>query len=221
MSAPAPAPSPAPAAAERDTRAAVFVALLCGGWIAGALWARQVGIWIGISSAALLLGTGVLCSRRGASVRAQLRPSRRHIAVGTIAGLVMVGATWVLFPIALRLVPQVLPETAALYGAFGQATPWKLALMSLVILGEEVVWRGAVQGTLGRRTGRFAVVLAALAYGAAHLPVGSLLLAVVALCCGLYWGLLAALTRSLVPPLLAHLIWDMVVLVWAPLLSRR
>lgn len=213
--------APAAAAPDRDTRAAVFVAILCAGWIAGALWARQVGIWIGISSAALLLGAGVLCSRRGALVRAQLRPSFRHVAVGTVAGLLMVGATWVLFPLSLRLVPQVLPETAALYGAFGQATPLKLAVMSLVILGEEVVWRGAVQGTLSRRTGRFAVVLAALAYGAAHLPVGSLLLAVVALCCGLYWGLLAALTRSLVPPLLAHLIWDLTVLVWAPLLGRR
>jgi membrane protease YdiL (CAAX protease family) len=64
------------------------------------------------------------------------------------------------------------------------------------------------------------VVVAALAYGVGHAPVGSLLLPVVALCCGLYWSALRQWTGSLVPALLAHVLWDLTVLFWAPLVTR-
>jgi membrane protease YdiL (CAAX protease family) len=125
----------------------------------------------------------------------------------------------VLFPLVLRCVPAVGPQTAALYAAFGRATPLKLAMMLLVIVGEEGVWRGAVQQRLAGYLGRWpAVAVTAVLYAIAHLPVGSPLLAVVALCCGLYWSHLAAWTGSLLCPLLTHAIWDVAVLVVWPLL---
>jgi uncharacterized protein len=61
------------------------------------------------------------------------------------------------------------------------------------------------------------VVLAALAYALAHAPLGSPLLVAVALLCGLTWGALRATTASLLPPLLAHLLWDVLVLLCVPL----
>jgi membrane protease YdiL (CAAX protease family) len=39
----------------------------------------------------------------------------------------------------------------------------------------------------------------------------------VALLCGIVWGALRAASRSLLPPLVAHLVWDVLVLLWLPL----
>jgi membrane protease YdiL (CAAX protease family) len=64
------------------------------------------------------------------------------------------------------------------------------------------------------------VTLAALAYALAHAPAGSPLLVAIALLCGLAWGTLRATTSSLVPSLLAHLVWDVLVFLWLPLDAR-
>jgi len=57
--------------------------------------------------------------------------------------------------------------------------------------GEELVWRGVVQTALARRLGPWrGVPIAALAYAVAHAPLGSPVLVVVALLCGMAWGAL-------------------------------
>jgi membrane protease YdiL (CAAX protease family) len=61
------------------------------------------------------------------------------------------------------------------------------------------------------------VLLAAATYALAHAAIGSLLLVVVALLCGIVWGALRAASKSLLPPLIAHLVWDVLVLLWLPL----
>lgn len=188
-------------------------------WLVGAGLAHWLGVWMGIGSTALVLGTAVLAA--SAQVRRQLRPSLRLIGIGAAAGIVMIAATHILFPLAVRLFPGLKEQTAALYGSLGAPTPNKLAIIVFVILGEELVWRGAVQTALARRFGAIpTVLLAAVLYGAGHVPVGMPLLAVVALCCGLYWSALRALTGSLVAVLVTHILWDLTVMAWAPLVSR-
>lgn len=132
----------------------------------------------------------------------------------------MIAATHLLFPILVRLVPVLQWHTQELYGSLGAPTPGKLAVIVVVILGEELVWRGAVQAVVEPRLGAIAaVVLTAVAYGAGHVPVGSPLLPVVALCCGLYWSALVRATGSLVPTLICHIMWDLTVLAFAPLVK--
>ncbi len=78
-----------------------------------------------------------------------------------------------------------------------------------------------MQTALVRRLGPWrGVILAALAYALAHAPLGSPVLVVVALSCGVVWGALRAASASLVPSLLAHLVWDILVLLWLPLDAR-
>jgi uncharacterized protein len=59
------------------------------------------------------------------------------------------------------------------------------------------------------------VAILAACYAAATLPLGSPLLAACAFLCGLAWGSLRVATRSLAPPIVAHIVWDLgVLLVW-------
>ncbi len=115
--------------------------------------------------------------------------------------------------------PSIPSETALLYAAF-RAPSRLLASLALgpVILGEELVWRGIVQSALVRRLGPWAgVSAAAVAYALALVPLGSPVMVAAALLCGFVWGTLRLRTASLFPTLVAHLLWDGVVLFWLPL----
>jgi membrane protease YdiL (CAAX protease family) len=187
-------------------------------WLVAAASAEVLGIWSAIGGAAVLLGLAVL--RFGQpSPGARLKPSVRLVLLGAALGGLMAVATHLAHPLVVRALPFVAQETERLYAAF-RAPSLVVAAVGLVpvVAGEELVWRGLVQTALVRRFGAWrGVLLGALVYGLALLPLGLPLLAVVAFFCGLAWGALCALTGSLVPTLVAHLLWDVLVLLWLPL----
>lgn len=190
-------------------------------WVIVAASTGPLGIWLAIGGTAVALGVAVLVFDRPAASRL-LQPSPRLVLLGAAAGGVMAAATYLLYPLLARLAPFIATDTARLYSAF---RPSSLLIASValgpVVLGEELVWRGVVQAVLVRRLRPWGgVTLAAAVYALAHAPLGSPVLVMVALSCGLFWGALRASTSSLVPTLVAHLVWDLLVLLWLPLDSR-
>jgi membrane protease YdiL (CAAX protease family) len=187
-------------------------------WLAAAASTGRLGLWTAIGGAAVSLGVAILLLDRPAPA-ALLQPSARRVLLGAVAGAAMAAATYLLYPLMIRVAPFVATDTAALYAAF-RAPSYILASVALVpiIVGEELVWRGVVQTALLPRAGTAgAVLLAAAVYGLVHAPLGSPVLVAAAFCCGLVWGALRAATGSLVPSLVAHLLWDALVLFWWPL----
>jgi len=190
-------------------------------WVIAAASTGPLGIWLAIGGSAVALGAAVLAFDRPAASRL-LQPSPRLVLLGAAAGGVMVSVTYLLYPVMSRLAPFIATDTARLYAAF-RAPSLLIASVALgpVVLGEELVWRGVVQSALVQRLGPWGgVTLAAVAYALTHAPLGSPVLVIVALLCGLFWGALRATTSSLVPSLVAHLAWDYLVLLWLPLASR-
>jgi uncharacterized protein YbjT (DUF2867 family)/membrane protease YdiL (CAAX protease family) len=145
------------------------------------------------------------------------RPRWRHLAQGAAAAAVLYAAG--------AVVVRLLVTSPALAAQMAQVYDWKrtvpdalaVPLLLLIVLGEEIVWRGAVTLPLAARLGPWAGVLAgAVAFSAAHLPLGMPVLLVAALGAGGFWGALAVKTRSLVPALVSHVLWDLTVLFWFP-----
>jgi membrane protease YdiL (CAAX protease family) len=166
----------------------------------------------------VVLGLAVWVTHRKA-LAGLLVPRGRDLLLGLAAGVVMTAATYLLYPPFVGMMPDLAAGTRELYHLFNSGpAPIRMTLLPLVILAEEVVWRGLVQSAAEPRVGRIpAAVLTAGLYSLAHLPVGSPLLAGIAWCCGLYWGLLRAGTGSLWVPLLAHALWDALVMAAFPL----
>lgn len=190
-------------------------------WLGAASITGPLGIWSALGGTAVALGVAVLALDRPAPT-ALLRPSPRLVLVGAAAGGLMAAATYLLYPALARLVPLIATDTAQLYAAF-RSPSRVVASMALVpvIVGEELVWRGVVQAALVRRWGAWGgVILAAVAYALVLAPLGSPVLVAVAFLCGLAWGALRATTASLVPTLMAHLLWNVLVLLWLPLDAR-
>ncbi len=127
----------------------------------------------------------------------------------------MAVASAVLFAPAAGAFPSRRAGVAALYAAF--RSPGALIvvfLMPMVVVFEEVVWRGAIHNALARRMSLpWAVVAGAVLYSLAHIPIGSAALVVTALGAGLCWSALRAFSDSLPAVVVAHLMWNFVVLV--------
>jgi hypothetical protein len=187
-------------------------------WLVASASAGVLGIWLALGGASIALGIAIFVRDRAAALRL-LRPSARLVLVGAAAGWSMGAATYLLYPVFARALPFIRTDMASLYASFREP-PRVIAALALlpVILGEELVWRGVVQTALARRLGPWrGVPVVALVYAFAHAPLGSPVLVVVALSCGMVWGALRAATASLVTSLLAHLVWDILVLLWLPL----
>jgi membrane protease YdiL (CAAX protease family) len=200
------------------------IAVAC--WLLGFAGVRITGSWTVLALLAALaaarLALGDLATRR------LLRPDPRSLVLGAVGGVAMVGGTYGLYRLLVPHFPQLPAATRGLYGllnAGGYRPPALAALVVLLSLCEELVWRGrplshaaAAPGAGvidGRAVARVAGV--ALLYGMASLASGSFLLAALASGCGFAWGLLRVAGRSLWPAVLTHAAWDLAVLVAWPL----
>lgn len=195
-----------------------FALFSFGFWALGALASRWIGIWPGVGGAALVLG--ILALRLFRHRLAELlQPRGGLILAGIAAALVMVPATYLLYAPAGLLPFQIPAQTQLLYDRFRESTALATVIMlPLCVVAEELIWRGVVQEALTRRLGaRPACLAAAAAYALAHAPVGSPLLPFIGFACGLFWGALRTGSRSLVPPLICHMLWDVLVFSVLPL----
>jgi membrane protease YdiL (CAAX protease family) len=119
----------------------------------------------------------------------------------------------------LQHVPGAPAQIAAAY-AWREGVPSLLALPLLlfIVLGEEIVWRNAITLPFAARLGPWrGAVLAAVAFAAAHVSLGIPVLLVAALGAGFFWSALVLKTRSAVPALVSHALWDVAVLFLWPL----
>jgi membrane protease YdiL (CAAX protease family) len=151
--------------------------------------------------------------------RELLAPRVKHLVAGVAAAVVLYVLAGCVFLSLASWFPALASETAALYGWKDQL-PLALAvalLVCVIVPGEEIVWRGAVTLPAAARWGPWrGCLVGAAAFSAAHLAFGSPLLLLAAAGAGFFWGGLVVKTRSLVPVLVCHLLWDLTVLFWLP-----
>jgi len=142
-----------------------------------------------------------------------LIPTRHSVATGLIATLPMFAAVTVLGALpfaALRRMRELLDEIVG--KLFREFSLLELATVSAMAgLGEELLFRGLVQGALTAPLGPTAALLiASIVFGLAHLITTAY--AVVAAAFGLYFGWLWTSSGNLVVPVVAHAVYDFVVL---------
>jgi len=173
-------------------------------------------VWYRMAAAALVLSTLAL-ARIDVGWRELYRPSLRHLGHGVVAAAVLYAAGAAIARL-LAVLPALAAQMATLYGWKSAVPPGPAAaLVAFIVLGEEIVWRGAVTLPLAARLGPWTGVLAAAAaFAAAHLTLGVPVLLLAALGAGAFWSALVIKTRSAVPALVCHILWDLTVLFWLP-----
>lgn len=189
-------------------------------WLAATAFVPDVRLGITIVG----IGGGVIVvALETGFFRRMLTPSIKLVAIGLAAAAVMIVATYGLYPIVVHAIPSVATSTQDLYVdklRIPHPTAIVLIVTGLIVIGEELLWRGIVQEAVaGRIQGLWSVPVSAVVYGLSHALIGSMLLTLVAVICGIFWSGIRWRTQSLLPALIAHLIWDMTILTH-PLVGR-
>jgi membrane protease YdiL (CAAX protease family) len=152
-------------------------------------------------------------------LRTRLRPTRRLVAMGVASGL----ALYALFSAGALVVGRtpLWPDIESVVELTRTTAPGMLAALVIVFgtsPSEEVLWRGAVFARLTRRYGAGwrPVVLSAVAYAFFVGLSGSLVLPLAALVCGVVWARQRQVTGSLVPSLVSHALWSLLMYLYVP-----
>ena len=148
----------------------------------------------------------------------QLRVRYRLIGLGGAVGVATVLATYVAYDAAVALVPALEAPVLALYEeAGGESLATRLALVSVIIAAEEVLFRGAFFDYVRARRGTaVAAAASVIVYATVVGAEGSWIIVAIGLLMGGIWTLLKVRTGSLIPPLIAHLVWTPAVIILWP-----
>ena len=155
-------------------------------------------------------------------LRTRLRPDRRLVAMGVVSGL----GLYLLFCAGALVVQQtpLAPRIQEVVELTRASAPAGLAALVIVFAtspSEEVLWRGAVFARMTRRYGPgwrpvvATTVLYALFVGLS----GSVVLSLAALVCGTVWARQRQVTGSLVPGMVSHALWSLLMFLWIPRVS--
>ena len=142
-------------------------------------------------------------------------------ALGAIAvGVALVAATHVAFRIVLVASPDLAITIRDLYASIEVGAP-RLTLVGLttvVVIGEELVWRGvAIEVLAGRRPPLHVAAISVALYVLPQLAGAAPLLIVAAFGLGSLFAAQRLITGRLADPLLTHAIWSIAVFVVLPL----
>lgn len=164
-----------------------------------------------------LVGAGLLAV--GLPWRRLLTPTVGRVARGVAGAVLLYAIAWGGFEVLARLVPDVSRQRDFMMGWRAGLAPLAAAVMlPLIVVGEELFWRGAVTLPLAGRLGPgVGILLGGFLFAAAHVAAGPPLLWVAALVAGMFWGRMAVRSDELVSPLVAHLLFDLSVVFWWPL----
>jgi|GEM_PF-1057321 len=171
---------------------------------------------LGTAAAVVAVASVALSS----SVRASVRPTIRDVVLGFVVGVVLVVGTHVGYALLVDVLPGLGTDVARLYGV-AAVTPPRLAVVILIAVAEELLWRGLLLDALQQRrwlrwqvAGMDApgVLVAAVVYGAAQAGPRSAWLVVAGVGLGVVWGLMGLRSRGLWMPIVAHLVWTLTVL---------
>jgi membrane protease YdiL (CAAX protease family) len=187
-----------------------------------AFWALAGGPTVAIAALALVR------AKKDGALGEWMRPRAGDATIGILGGGALFGAAYAFVRLATTpSAPAWLLFVYSQIGELDQLRSHATALIFGIIVAaaaEEIVWRGLVQELFAERFGsRIAWILQALAYAAAQLPTlftlrpphGALnpLLPVAALGAGLLFGLMVRRLGRLPPAIVAHALFDWLVVV--------
>jgi membrane protease YdiL (CAAX protease family) len=168
---------------------------------------RGRSVWLLVTTVLAVAGLAALLTGRVAA-SPRVDPLRAALA-GAGVGVALHLATRAFVAVAGRVWSAFRRHTAAIYELQGGRTLLSaLALAMVAVAGEELFWRGLVQGLLEAEAGRVSGAVASWAvYVAANLPSMNLAIVAGAVVGGAVWGALALWTGGVLACLVSHAVW--------------
>lgn len=177
---------------------------------------RPYDFWIMLASSTLiLLLISVLINRNkwGAQINV------RMVLYGVLSAVLLYGFFYIGFQVT-KSNPMLSEGVSRVYELRSSVPIFLIGSILVFPIGpgEEIYWRGLIQRRLAEKFGsNTGFLMATVAYALVHLPTLNLPLILTAFIGGLVWGYIYKMTGSLVPAVISHVLWDLLIFVVAPL----
>jgi len=196
--------------------------------VAGGLWfimfsqwtAPYLNFWLSmLFSACVLLAMSFWL---GKDWRAQFSVNIPAIVVGLLSAVLLWGIFYLGNFFSNLLFDFARPQVHNIYGLRDGNSHGLIALALLFVIGpaETVFWQGFIQRGMMNATGAWkGFILTTLIYALVHVWSFNFMLLMAALICGAFWGFMymALKPRNLVPLLISHAFWDVMVFILFPI----
>ncbi|HRR35095.1 MAG TPA: CPBP family intramembrane metalloprotease [Kiritimatiellia bacterium] len=193
----------------------IVLAAVGFGWVFGC---PHGNFWIKITVTVCALCTGAWRVAGVPCRRSEWRLNEVLIGVG--AAILLYGIFWAGDALAAAVFGFAPKQVEAIYAIRELGHPWVVGAVLLLVTspGEELFWRGYVQGHAVLRWGsKRGFAIAALLYGAVHLVSGNVMLVLAALVAGLFWCALYAWRGNLTACIVSHALWTVGVFLLFPI----
>lgn len=175
--------------------------------------------WIAMAiSASILMIMSFVLSK---DLKSQFRFSPKDVALGLGSAVVL----WCVFYFgdffSKLIFDFARPQVDSIYAMKEGQNKILLVLGLLFIIGpaEEIFWRGYVQHSLIGKFGEWkAMIITTMIYALVHIWSFNFMLVMAALICGLFWGLMYKYNKNLVPLIVSHAVWDVMVFIVVPIM---
>jgi len=192
--------------------------------LAFALWTiifllEPYDFWTSLSLATFLLMILSLAINAETPARILGRVNLSMIIYGVASGLLLYAFFYFGFQM-LKSAPFLAQGVSNVYELRLSKPTYAIAVLLIfpIAPAEEIYWRGLIQRRLSERSNpKTGLLLGAAAYALVHLPTLNPILIITALIDGLVWGAIYQRTNSLVPGIISHVIWDILIFVVLPL----
>lgn len=107
-----------------------------------------------------------------------------------------------------------------IYSTKSQAAQILIGISLLLWIGpaEEIFWRGFAQHKLSKKYGDLnSYLITSVIYGFVHIWSFNFMLIMAALICGLFWGWMYMKYKSVVPGIISHAVWDVLIFIIIPI----
>jgi membrane protease YdiL (CAAX protease family) len=183
-------------------------------------WTKSyINFWAGIAVA-----TGILSALAIFTDKKYLKEiyvfKSRYILIGILSAVILYFVFYLGNYFSQLLFSFAGSQIEGVYSNKVQANYIVISLLLLFWLGpaEEIFWRGFVQFNLNKKYGEWkGLIFASLIYALVHIWSFNFMLIIAALVCGLFWGLVFNKYKSVVPGIISHAIWDVVIFILIPI----
>jgi membrane protease YdiL (CAAX protease family) len=144
----------------------------------------------------------------------------RYLWLGPLSAFLLYGIFWMGKEISSIIFPFAPEEISGIYLNKTQLNSYAIGFLLLFVMGpaEEIYWHGFVQRSFSRHFGAMnGVLITATVYALVHVFALNFMLVTAAAVCGFFWGWLYQREKSLLPVIISHSIWDIMIFVIFPL----
>jgi len=176
--------------------------------------------WSNVAAASVAIGLSIVSLRSRLGELLVFRP--RPLLSALACGAVLVVATHIVFAGMVELLPALGARVTELYSEINRTAVGPVAtplLIVLVVIGEELTWRGLAWDLADRRLGGHRRLLVATVglYAIPQVIGASLILVTAAVVMGVFFGLARLFTGRLTEAIALHAVWSVSVFYAVPL----